>query len=45
MSSSSKLAILKKLQCERAQGYYLARPMPASDVDSLIAQGQTWEID
>ena len=45
VETKGQLAILKKLQCERAQGYYLARPMPASDVDSLIAQGQTWEID
>ncbi len=44
VETKGQLAILKELQCERAQGYYLARPMPAADVDSLIAQGRVWEI-
>ena len=29
---ADQLASLKKLQCQRAQGYYLARPMPAADL-------------
>ena len=44
VETKGQLAILKELQCERAQGYYLARPMPAADIDSLIAQGRVWEI-
>jgi EAL domain-containing protein (putative c-di-GMP-specific phosphodiesterase class I) len=35
---------LKKLGCQRAQGFYLARPMPAADLDRLIAEQHHWVV-
>jgi EAL domain-containing protein (putative c-di-GMP-specific phosphodiesterase class I) len=32
-----QLARLRKLRCSRAQGYYLARPMPADELERLFA--------
>jgi EAL domain-containing protein (putative c-di-GMP-specific phosphodiesterase class I) len=32
-----QLGRLRKLRCSRAQGYYLARPMPAEDLEELLA--------
>ena len=45
VETKEQLAILKELQCERAQGYFLARPMPACDIDDLIADGRVWLVD
>jgi diguanylate cyclase (GGDEF)-like protein/PAS domain S-box-containing protein len=45
VETREQLAILKELQCQRAQGYFLARPMPACDVDHLIAGGRVWQVD
>ena len=39
------LAHLKRLHCRRAQGFYLARPMPAEAMNTLLAQGHRWIID
>jgi EAL domain-containing protein (putative c-di-GMP-specific phosphodiesterase class I) len=35
---------LKNLGCQRAQGFYLARPMPAADLDRLIAKSHRWDV-
>jgi len=32
-----QLLRLRKLRCNRAQGYYLARPLPAEELDRLFA--------
>ena len=34
----------EQLAIQRAQGYYLGRPMPASATDRLVSQGRTWLI-
>lgn len=34
-----QLQLARSLRCEYAQGYFLARPMPADEVDRLIAGG------
>jgi len=33
-----QLERLRKLRCARAQGYYLARPLPAEELDALFAK-------
>jgi len=40
-----QLSILTSLQCQRGQGYYLARPMPEGDMSRLVAQARRWQID
>lgn len=44
VETRDQLASLQKLQCRRAQGYYLARPMPAAELDPLVTVGHCWEI-
>ena len=36
---------LRSLHCRRAQGYYLARPMPAAALTQLIVDGHRWQLD
>ena len=45
IETPEQLAHLKRLQCRRAQGYYLARPMPAQGITALITGGSDWIID
>jgi EAL domain-containing protein (putative c-di-GMP-specific phosphodiesterase class I) len=33
-----QLERLRKLRCSRAQGYYLARPLPADELEQLFSQ-------
>jgi diguanylate cyclase (GGDEF)-like protein/PAS domain S-box-containing protein len=40
-----QLANLKRLHCRRAQGYYLARPMPAAAIDKLVGESHRWQVD
>jgi EAL domain-containing protein (putative c-di-GMP-specific phosphodiesterase class I) len=44
VETQQQLAILTQLKCQRAQVYYLARPMPASGIDHLIALARRWPI-
>ncbi|WEK48543.1 MAG: EAL domain-containing protein [Candidatus Kaistia colombiensis] len=40
-----QLQLLRLLQCEFVQGYYLAKPMPASEISALLAKlGETRRI-
>jgi diguanylate cyclase (GGDEF)-like protein/PAS domain S-box-containing protein len=39
-----QLAGLCKLACRRAQGFYLARPMPATDLSRLVLEAHRWQI-
>ena len=40
-----QLAHLKNLGCHRAQGFYLARPMPAEALTRIVRQSHRWQID
>ena len=44
VETHDQLANLKNLGCHRAQGFYLARPMPAADLDRLIAESHHWVV-
>ncbi len=45
VETQEQLAVLNKLGCQRAQGFYLARPMAAADLDQLVAQSHRWLVD
>ena len=40
-----QLAVLLRLGCQRAQGYYLARPMPADEFSQLVIESHRWRVD
>jgi diguanylate cyclase (GGDEF)-like protein/PAS domain S-box-containing protein len=44
VESHEQLVVLKRLQCQRAQGFHLSRPIPAADMDRLIADAYRWEV-
>jgi diguanylate cyclase (GGDEF)-like protein/PAS domain S-box-containing protein len=44
VETREQLANLKRLQCGRAQGFYLARPLPAADISRLVAQSHRWPV-
>jgi diguanylate cyclase (GGDEF)-like protein/PAS domain S-box-containing protein len=37
-----QVAMLKKLQCKYAQGFYFSRPLSADGIATLLAGGPTW---
>ena len=43
VETQDQLAILQRLQCRRAQGFYLARPMPADALSRLVAESHRWK--
>jgi diguanylate cyclase (GGDEF)-like protein/PAS domain S-box-containing protein len=45
VESRDQLLNLKSLRCKRAQGFYLARPMPPTQLDQLITQSYHWDVD
>jgi diguanylate cyclase (GGDEF)-like protein/PAS domain S-box-containing protein len=45
VETHEQLVHLKALRCQRAQGFYLARPMPAHDLDELVSTSHRWPID
>jgi diguanylate cyclase (GGDEF)-like protein/PAS domain S-box-containing protein len=45
VETQSQLADLKRLQCPSAQGYYLARPMPADSFRGLVTEKFRWPVD
>ena len=36
VETESQLRILKELGCERVQGFYFSRPLPASEFESSV---------
>jgi diguanylate cyclase (GGDEF)-like protein/PAS domain S-box-containing protein len=44
VENQDQLANLRNLGCQRAQGFYLGRPLPAADLDRLIAVPHRWDI-
>jgi diguanylate cyclase (GGDEF)-like protein/PAS domain S-box-containing protein len=43
--TDDQLADLRRLGCQRVQGYLLARPMPAAALDKLIVGSHHWKCD
>jgi diguanylate cyclase (GGDEF)-like protein/PAS domain S-box-containing protein len=37
-----QVALLKKLQCKYAQGFYFSKPLAAAEVDALLAGAPVW---
>ena len=45
VETQDQLASLKRLQCQRAQGFYPARPMPEAAMTRLVAESHRWHVD
>jgi diguanylate cyclase (GGDEF)-like protein/PAS domain S-box-containing protein len=45
VETHGQLDNLMRLGCRRAQGFYLARPMPAAQLGQLIAESHRWQLD
>jgi len=45
VETQDQLASLRNLQCQQAQGFFLARPMPAAELGQLVVQGHRWHFD
>jgi EAL domain-containing protein (putative c-di-GMP-specific phosphodiesterase class I) len=45
IETRGQLAILKSLQCQRGQGFHLARPMAEGDMNRLVTQSHRWQVD
>lgn len=45
VENQDQLANLKRLGCQRAQGFLLARPVPATELDRLVAEAHRWEVN
>jgi diguanylate cyclase (GGDEF)-like protein/PAS domain S-box-containing protein len=44
IENESQLDYLRAMGCQRGQGYFLARPMPAAAINQLIESGHRWEM-
>jgi diguanylate cyclase (GGDEF)-like protein/PAS domain S-box-containing protein len=45
VETQEQLASLKRLNCRRAQGFHLARPMPANGITRLVTDWHRWQVD
>jgi EAL domain-containing protein (putative c-di-GMP-specific phosphodiesterase class I) len=45
VETKEQLACLKELGVPRAQGFYLAEPMPGEDISQLIRETHRWKVD
>jgi diguanylate cyclase (GGDEF)-like protein/PAS domain S-box-containing protein len=45
VESPEQLSILRRLQCQRGQGFYLAQPMPGAELDRLVSRSHRWLVD
>jgi EAL domain-containing protein (putative c-di-GMP-specific phosphodiesterase class I) len=45
IETEDQLAALRELKCNQVQGFYLARPMPAADMRSLVTESPRWPIN
>jgi diguanylate cyclase (GGDEF)-like protein/PAS domain S-box-containing protein len=39
-----QVALLKRLQCKYAQGYYFSKPLPPEDVAPILSEFPSWEV-
>jgi EAL domain-containing protein (putative c-di-GMP-specific phosphodiesterase class I) len=44
IENESQLAQLRAMGCQRGQGYFLARPMPAAAINQLIESRHRWDL-
>ncbi|HVA05963.1 MAG TPA: diguanylate cyclase [Acidimicrobiales bacterium] len=44
VETQDQLASLQRLDCQRAQGFYLARPMPADAMNQLVVEHHRWNV-
>jgi diguanylate cyclase (GGDEF)-like protein len=44
IENESQLAQLRAMGCQRGQGYFLARPMPAAAINQLIESRHRWDM-
>jgi EAL domain-containing protein (putative c-di-GMP-specific phosphodiesterase class I) len=44
VETQDQLANLKRLQCQRGQGFYLAPPMPALAITQLVTESHRWQV-
>lgn len=44
VETAEQLEILRELQCARGQGYHLARPMTAADMDEIVRERHRWPV-
>ena len=45
VETQDQLAHLKRLGCQRVQGFHLARPTTADEVTALLAESRRWPVD
>ncbi len=45
VETREQLVNLKRLHCQLAQGFYLARPMPADAINQLVVDAHRWQLD
>ena len=45
VETSAQAHLLKQLECEYAQGYYFAKPLPRDQATHLLTQNKRWRID
>jgi diguanylate cyclase (GGDEF)-like protein/PAS domain S-box-containing protein len=44
VETQDQLAHLGRLQCQKAQGFYLSRPAPASEVTDFVKNSHHWQV-
>jgi diguanylate cyclase (GGDEF)-like protein/PAS domain S-box-containing protein len=44
VETPQQLSILRALHCERAQGFYLARPMPSAEMSRFVETSHRWTV-
>jgi EAL domain-containing protein (putative c-di-GMP-specific phosphodiesterase class I) len=45
VETQQQLVNLKRIQCQRAQSFYLARPTFAAAITRLVDESHRWQID
>lgn len=45
VENAEQMAILRRLRCPRAQGFYLSQPLPADEMDRLVEGSHRWTVD